>query len=192
MALLTNASRRRLHTLVPWRTVLAGVAAPVVCALVCSAAAAPGGLGPQPNRRASRGEALDRVAQQSPGSQASKPAANPRAFLGTWVASFQGKPFLTLRFARKAGKLAGTLSKGQITFHPDGEIASVSVTPGADIVTIEKVEPGALYFRRNTTSSLRFALQLRDLTHADLDFLDVPPDSIQPKPIPLVKQANHP
>ncbi len=163
----TNASRRRLHTPARWSSVPAWLAAVALLAVASGAAAA-----------------------QKPGRpQASKAAASPRVFVGTWVATFKGTQFMTLHFTLKAGKLAGTLSKGAIDLDPEGNIAKVSVSPGTETVSIEKVEPDAVYFRRSPTSPLRCVFRLQDKTHGDLAFLDVPPDSITPKPIPLVKHA---
>lgn len=122
-----------------------------------------------------------------------RPAAppNPKAFVGTWTASFQGAPFMTIRFTMKDGKLTGEMSNGKITVDQDGNITSVSVLPGEKSLTIEKVEHNAVYLRHTKEKKQsRYAFRLNDQTHAQLEFLTTPPLGIAPiKPILLVKKA---
>jgi len=120
-----------------------------------------------------------------------QPAAspNPRDFVGTWTATFKGKPFMTIHFAMKDGKLTGTMSSGAISLDPKGNIVDVTVRPGERPITIEKVEHDAVHLiAGEKDAELRCTFRLIDTTHAQLEILS-PPGSTAPKPIQLVKQA---
>ncbi len=115
---------------------------------------------------------------------------NPKAFVGTWTASFKGKTFMTLHFAMKNSKLTGQMSNGEVTLNADGSIASVTVNPGEDPVTILKVEHNAVYMLHGTKHPLHFVVRLQDKTHAKIEILNPSPAGMaKPKPILLVKQT---
>lgn len=119
------------------------------------------------------------------------PRPNPKAFVGTWAATFKGATFMTIRFEMKDGKLSGMMSNGQITVDSNGNITAVTVHPGEKPVTIQKVEHDVIYMRHAAKKDpVRFAFHLNDKTHAQLEILNTPPLGIAPlKPIPLVKQT---
>lgn len=114
---------------------------------------------------------------------------NPKAFVGTWTASFKGKTFMKVHFAMKNGKLTGQMSNGEVTLDAEGGISSVTVHPGEDPVTILKVEHNAVYLLHGTEHPLHFVVRLQDKTHAKIKILNVSPAGMAtPKPILLVKQ----
>jgi hypothetical protein len=119
------------------------------------------------------------------------PRPNPKAFVGSWTATFKGAPFMTIRFAMKDGKLSGVMSNGQMTVDSNGNITAVTVRPGEKPVKIQKVEHDVIYMRHAAKKDpVRFAFRLNDKTHAQLEILNTPPLGIAPlKPIPLVKQT---
>lgn len=115
---------------------------------------------------------------------------NPRAFVGTWTASFEGKTFMKLHFAMKNGKLTGRMSNGEVTMNADGSIAAVTVSPGEDPVTILKVEHNTVYMLHGAKHPLHFVVRLQDKTHAEIEILSPSPAGVaKPKPIVLVKQV---
>jgi len=119
----------------------------------------------------------------------SAPPPNPQAFVGTWTATFKGSPFMTIRFAMKGEKLTGTMSSGEISLDPEGNIVAVTVRPGERAITIEKVEHDTVRLTGGEKNGeLRFTFRLKDTSHAQLEILS-PPGSTAPKPIQLVKEA---
>jgi hypothetical protein len=113
---------------------------------------------------------------------------NPQDFVGTWTATFKGKPFMTIHFAMKGEKLTGTMSSGEMSLDPEGNIAAVTVRPGERPITIDKVEHNTVHvIAGDKNAELRCTFRLKDATHAELEII-TPPGSVAPKPIQMVKQ----
>lgn len=113
---------------------------------------------------------------------------NPQDFVGTWTATFKGKAFMTLHFAMKDDKLTGTMSSGEISLDPQGNIVDVTVRPGERPIRIDKVEHDVVHVTAGEKNAeLRCTFRLKDPTHGQLEIIP-PPGSTAPKPIELVKQ----
>jgi hypothetical protein len=115
---------------------------------------------------------------------------NPRAFVGTWTAAFQGKTFMTLWVARNKEGLTAEMSNGEMSFDADGNIAAVTQHPGKKAVKILKIEGNALYLLHGDSNPLRLAFRLKDKNHAELAILNPTPKGVAPlKPIPMVRET---
>lgn len=128
------------------------------------------------------------VPASAAGQKQAAQSPNPQDFVGTWTATFKGKPFMTIRFAMKGDKLTGTMSSGEMSLDPEGNIVDVTVRPGERPITIDKVEHDTVHvIAGEKNAELRCTFRLKDATHALLEIL-APPGSTAPKPIELVKQ----
>ncbi|HEV2385715.1 MAG TPA: hypothetical protein VGS20_00530 [Candidatus Acidoferrales bacterium] len=121
--------------------------------------------------------------------QSAKPPASgaSNAFVGTWKASFKGTTFITLAVKMSGAKLSGSLSHAMVSLDSGGNVADVKPEPGSKPVTIVKVDADTLYFNSTTEQPVRFAMKLKDKTHAELSFLNATPNgAVVPKPIEMV------
>jgi beta-lactamase regulating signal transducer with metallopeptidase domain len=118
---------------------------------------------------------------------------NPRAFLGTWRAEFQGKQFLTLVIRRDAERVTGTLSSFNLNFDASGNLseAEPGSGPGSEVVAA-RLYNGVLHIKvkdLDTGDTLELELKLVENAKAELSIVDVPvtPGSATPKPLILTR-----
>ena len=119
---------------------------------------------------------------------------DPRAFLGTWGAVFQGKQFLTLVIRRDAERVTGTLSSFDLNFDASGNLseAEPGSGPGSDVVAA-RLYNGVLHIKvkdLDTGDTLELELKLVENAKAELSIVDVPvtPGSATPKPLILTRE----
>jgi beta-lactamase regulating signal transducer with metallopeptidase domain len=119
---------------------------------------------------------------------------DPRAFLGTWRAEFQGKQFLTLVIRRDAERVTGTLSSFDLNFDTSGNLseAEPGSGPGSEVVAA-RLYNGVLHIRvkdRDTADTLELELKLVENAKSELSIMDVPvtPGSATPKPLILTRE----
>ena len=119
---------------------------------------------------------------------------DPRAFLGTWGAVFQGKQFLTLVIRRDAERVTGTLSSFDLNFDTSGNLseAEPGSGPGSEVVAA-RLYNGVLHIKvkdRDTGDTLELELKLVENAKAELSIVDVPvtPGSATPKPLILTRE----
>jgi hypothetical protein len=118
------------------------------------------------------------------------PPENGDAFVGTWQAQFQGKPFVTLTLAMLDGKLTGTLSRVSIQLDKDGELTSAATQDGSDPISDAQVSGQTLRFAaRDDQGATQYELTLTGSNRAELWFKSVPSGQPTPKPWSLEKTA---
>ena len=120
---------------------------------------------------------------------------DPRAFLGTWRAEFQGKQFLTLVIRRDAERVTGTLSSFDLNFDKTGNLseAEPGSGPGSEVVAA-RLYNSVLHIKvkdRDTGDTLDLELKLVENAKAELSIVDVPvtPGSAVPKPLILTRET---
>ena len=120
---------------------------------------------------------------------------SPKAFLGTWRAEFQGKPFLTLTLRRDGQHATGTLSSFNLNFDASGNLseAEPGSGPGSEVVAAT-VYNDTLHLKVKELDSgdiLELELKLLDDSKAELTIVDVPvtPGSATPRPLILKRES---
>jgi len=119
---------------------------------------------------------------------------NPRAFLGTWRAGFQGKQFLTLVIRGDGERVTGTLSSFNLNFDPSGNLSEAEPGSGSGSeIVAARLYNGVLHIKLKDPDSgdfLEIELKLVDNAKAELTFVDVPvtPGSATPKPLILTRE----
>jgi hypothetical protein len=122
-------------------------------------------------------------------------AANAKQFVGTWKASFQGHPFLTVTLATEANKLVGTVSHADIEVNKDGELTKADPNEGEDPIADLRVAGDTLRITVKSSDASDDSIQseLRLVSANEADFrLVVPPDVPAPKPWRLQRAATTP
>src|SRR5271165_4973879 len=74
------------------------------------------------------------------------PPAGGDAFVGTWQAQFQGKPFVTVNLTMLEGNLSGTVSRASIQLDRNGELTGADTQEGTDAVSDARVSGQTLHF----------------------------------------------
>jgi hypothetical protein len=125
---------------------------------------------------------------------AQTPAHKLADYAGTWQASFQGKPFMTIKLHDEKGQLTGTVSSGDLEVNADGQITSAKVREGeSPILTSRILANGSLQIVSQDpdgTGTTTFVITLLDKNSASLRF-EIPPDAgVRIKPVPLKKVPN--
>jgi hypothetical protein len=122
-------------------------------------------------------------------------AANAKQFVGTWKASFQGHPFLTVSLASEANKFVGTVSHVDIEVNKDGELTKADPGEGEDPIADLRVAGDTLRITVKSSDgsedSIQSELHLVSANEADFRLL-VPPDVPAPKPWRLKRVAATP
>ncbi len=119
---------------------------------------------------------------------------NPKAFLGTWRAEFQGKPFLTLTLRRDGQHTTGTLSSFNLNFDSSGNLSDAEAGDGAGSAVVSaRVYNDTLHLKVKELDSedrLELELKLLDDSKAEITIVDVPvtPGSATPKPLILIRE----
>jgi len=119
---------------------------------------------------------------------------DPRAFLGTWRAEFQGKQFLTLVLRKDAERVTGTLSSFDVNFDKSGNLseAEPGSGPGSEVVAA-RLYNGVLHVKfkdRDSGETIELELKLVENAKAELILADAPltPGSATPKPVILTRE----
>jgi hypothetical protein len=116
-------------------------------------------------------------------------------YAGTWIGTFEERPWLTVRLTLQGQQLSGSLSRAHdLQFNDSGEIKSVSDTQIAE--TIEEATlngDGLLLTAKNpeTHETDRFTMRLTSETTAELKMsaMSMPPGMPKPKPWKLTRVA---
>jgi LssY C-terminus len=112
------------------------------------------------------------------------PALNPpdngEAFVGTWQAQFQGKPFVTVTLAMLDGKLSGTVSRSSVQLDKDGALTSATPLDGSDAISEAQVSGQTLTLTIAGDQPVHYEMSLSDSDHAELRLKS----SSQPAPKP--------
>ena len=119
---------------------------------------------------------------------------DPRAFLGTWRAEFQGKQFLTLVLRRDAERVTGTLTSFNVNFDASGNLseAEPGSGPGSEVVAA-RLYNGVLHIKfkdPDSAETIELELKLVENAKAELIMADMPltPGSATPKPLILTRE----
>ena len=125
---------------------------------------------------------------------AQPPAHKLADYAGTWQASFQGKPFMTIKLHDEKGQLTGTVSSGDLEVNSDGEITGAKVREGESQILSSRIlaNGGLQIVSRDAdgTDTTTFVITLLDKNSASLRF-EIPPDAgVRIKPVPLKKVPN--
>jgi hypothetical protein len=113
-------------------------------------------------------------------------SSNARQFVGTWQASFNGSPFLTVIFAMPDNKVTGSFGHANIDVNQAGELTKAEAKDGADPITDAQVKGNVLRFTTKSTDgsedSLQAELRLIDPNKGEIRMIGIPPDVPSPKP----------
>jgi hypothetical protein len=146
--------------------------------------------------QAFKGEALSvSVPQDQEDKPPEKP--QPRDFVGTWKASFQGKTFTVLTLTLENDKLAGTLSTGEVDLADDGEVSNVNQEVGeARTIFDIKLDGQILSFKDKDGDDVNsLEMKLTGENRAELRFLlpdQLPQGMPVPKPFRLTRSEKLP
>jgi hypothetical protein len=112
--------------------------------------------------------------------------SNARQFVGTWQASFNGSPFLTVTFTMADNKVTGSASHADIDLNQAGELTKAEAKDGEDPITDVQVKGDLLRFTTKNTDGSEYSLQaelrLIGPDKGEIRMLGIPPDVPSPKP----------
>ena len=112
--------------------------------------------------------------------------SNAKQFVGTWQASFNGSPFLTIIFAMADNKVTGSSSHANIDVNQAGELTKAEAKDGADPIIDAQVKGNVLRFTTKSTDgsedSLQAELRLIEPDKGEVRIIGIPPDVPSPKP----------
>ncbi len=98
-----------------------------------------------------------------------------KAFIGTWQAQFQGKPFAALKLTEQDGKLTGTISRVQIRLNNAGELTTAEPQDGEDPLTDVKLSGKVLHFTATRADgNTQYEMEITAPDQAELRFVTVP------------------
>lgn len=113
-------------------------------------------------------------------------SSNAKQFVGTWQASFNGSPFLTVTFAVADNKVTGSASHANIEVNQAGELTKAEAKDGEDPITDAQVKGNVLRFTTKSTDgsgdSLQAELRLIGPRQGGIRLIGLPPDVPAPKP----------
>jgi len=113
-------------------------------------------------------------------------SSNAKQFVGTWQASFNGSPFLTVTFTVADNKVTGSMSHGNIELNQAGELTKAEAKDGEDPITDAQVKGSVLRFTTKSTDgsedSLQAELRLIGPDKGEFRMIGIPPDVPSPKP----------
>ncbi len=119
---------------------------------------------------------------------------SPRAdYAGTWIGSFEGKTWLTLKLALQADHLSGSLQHAShLQFNDQGEIKSVSDDLSTETVQDAQINPDGLLLTTkdpDTQDTNRFTMKLTGESTAELKMsaMKMPPGMPKIRPWKLTK-----
>ena len=107
-------------------------------------------------------------------------SSNAKQFVGTWQASFNGRPFLTVTFAVAGNKVSGSMSHADIDVNKAGELTKAEPRDGNDSITEAQVKGNVLRFTTKSTDgsedSLQAELKLIGPDKGAVRMVGLPPD----------------
>jgi hypothetical protein len=112
-------------------------------------------------------------------------SSNAKQFVGTWQASFNGSPFLTVTFTVADNKVTGSASHANIDLNQAGELTKAEAKDGEDPITDAQVKGNVLRFTTKSTDgsedSLQAELRLNGPDKGEIRMIGTPPDVPAPK-----------
>jgi hypothetical protein len=105
-------------------------------------------------------------------------------YVGTWLAKFKGKTFLTIELKKQNGKLTGTVSHADFQVDKNGELTTAEQRDGSDPIFEAKMTNGMLRItikEEDSQDLIQFEMKLTGTDQAELRIL-APPDVPTPKP----------
>ena len=120
-----------------------------------------------------------------------QPPASADRFAGTWQATFQGKPFLTLQLQAQEGKLAGMVGRSTFQLDSSGELTSAEAKDGSDRIVGAKIlddrTARITALDDDSQDTTQFEIKLNGAGEAEIQVLNAPPGTPAPKPWKLEK-----
>jgi len=119
-------------------------------------------------------------------------------YAGVWIASFQEKPWMTIRLTLQGNQLSGSIQRAQdLQFNDQGEIKGVSEERLNEAVQDATVNPDGLLLtvkNPDTQETDRFTLKLTGETTAEVKMsaMKMPPGMPKIKPWKLMKSGASP
>jgi hypothetical protein len=137
--------------------------------------------------------------QDKPGAVRGAPPQKPepRDFVGTWKASFEGKTFTVLALKIVDGKLAGTLASGEVDLSDDGEVSHVNREAGEprDIFDVELAGQILSFKEKDGDDVNSLEMKLTGANNAELKYIlpdPLPEGMPMPKPFRLTRPEKPP
>ena len=113
-------------------------------------------------------------------------SSNAKQFAGTWQASFNGRPFLTVTFSVADEKVSGSFSHADMEVNPAGELTKAEARDGQDPITEAQVKGNVLRFTTKSADgsedSLQAELRLTGPDKGEIRLIGLPPDVPAPRP----------
>ena len=113
-------------------------------------------------------------------------SSNAKQFVGTWQASFNGSPFLTVTLTIADNKVTGSASHADIEVSQAGELTKAEAGDGEDPITDAQVKGNVLRFATKNTDGSEYSLQaelrLNGSAKGEIRMIGLPPDVPSPKP----------
>ncbi len=113
-------------------------------------------------------------------------SSNAKQFVGTWQASFNGSPFLTVIFTVADNKVTGSSGHADIDVNQAGELTKAEARDGEDPIIDAQVKGNVLRFTTKSTDgsqdSLQAELRLIGPDKGEIRLVGIPPDVPAPKP----------
>ena len=116
--------------------------------------------------------------------KASGPDTDVQPYVGTWLAKFKGKTFLTIELKKQSGKLTGTVSHADFQVDKKGELTTAEQREGGDPILEAKLSNGILRItikEEDSQDLIQFEMKLTGTDQAEFRIL-APPDVPTPKP----------
>ena len=116
-------------------------------------------------------------------------------YAGTWIGSFEDRPWLTVQLALQGQQLSGSLRRAQdLKFNDAGEIKSIGDTQVTEIIEDATLNgDGLLLTAKNpdTNQTDRFTMRLTSETAGELKMsaMSMPPGMPKPRPWKLTRIA---
>jgi hypothetical protein len=130
----------------------------------------------------------------TPQTQTAPARKNPLAdYAGSWIGTFEGHAWLTIRLSLQGAQLTGTLQHSHdLKWNDDGELKSVSQDEVTETVQSAAIQGDGLLLTvkdADAQESDRFVMRLKSPTTADVKMvaMPMPPGMAKPKPWKVTK-----
>ena len=121
--------------------------------------------------------------------------SNAKQFVGTWQASFNGRPFLTLTLAIADNKFTGTANHADIEVNPAGELTKAEAQDGVNPITNAQVKGNVLRFTIKNSDgsedSPQTELRLNAPDKGEIRLIGIPEDVPAPKPWQVTRVSSN-
>jgi hypothetical protein len=130
--------------------------------------------------------------QAPPGAPRKSPLAD---YAGTWIGSFEGKTWITVRLALQGERLAGSIQHPHnLEFNDQGELKSISGDQTTETVQDAQANPNGLLLTTkdpDTQETNRFTMKLTSDSAGEIKMnaMKMPPGMPKIKPWKLAKAA---